>query len=373
MKSKLRILCVALVLAVLFAACTDPADPVADPTSAPATKEPEITEIVGTVDVATPSPESAEAVTPESTEAPTSETQADATPAAVGKTGVITTNFPDYDTGTDADYSYQSDDLRIAIKVVHTTIRDNMNRDLKETYYIADIWIRSIHSFRTQFARGEFATGSEEGDVLAKRENAIFAVNGSYNQGLSMRAGTQYRGLRQNKGWNSCAACFIYRDGTMKTFKLGEESFNVKTEIEKGAVHGWQFGPVIIRNSEIDPQATKYSLGFKARNMLGYYEPGHYVIVTCDCRGDDAQGMDATMMANLMKSLNVKEAFNLDGGTSAVMVFMGQVINHPTLRNDDGTMVEGRPIVDMLLFGEYDENGVSADLSTFTADKFAGK
>jgi exopolysaccharide biosynthesis protein len=110
-------------------------------------------------------------------------------------------------------------------------------------------------------------------------------------------------------------------------------------------------------------------MGFKARNILGYYEPGHYVVVTCDNRGDDAQGMNEYMMVDLMKSLGVKDAFNLDGGTSAVLGFMGEVINHPTLRNDNGSLVEGRPIGDMLLFGEPGEDGAFVDLSALTAAK----
>lgn len=362
MKTKLRILCAALLLPLLMACVTEqqavvPTQPTDDP------DEPVTIEVVGTNGTPTEAP-SVEA----SSDIPDDEPEATAEPQPTRepKAGDIAANFPNYDTGTDADYSYQSDELRIAIKVV-------VDAEQKQTYYVADIWARNLNAFRTQFSQSEFNKPTEEGDSLARRENAIFAVNGNYNQGLTVHAGTKYKNLRDNKGWNSCAVCVIYRDGTMKTFRLGTDKFDINAELENGAWHAWQFGPVIIRDYEIDPQATRYSLGYKARNMLGYYEPGHYVIVTCDAQRDDAQGMTEDQMATVMKSLGVKEAFNLDGGTSAVMVFMGKVINRPTMRNDNGTMVAGRPLKDMLLFGEYDENGVSADLSTFTADKFLGE
>ena len=367
MKRMLRICSVVLMLMLLLTACAETVDPEAQqPTVAPTAQSDEPDIIVGvptedTLILDTPEP------TPEPTPAPTEEPTAEPTLSFMPyREGDITDHFPNYDTGVDADYSYQSDELRIAITVHDTEIS-------YQCYYVADIWIRTIDQFRTQFSQSEFNKPTEDGDSLAKRENAIFAVNGSYNQGLTFHAGKLYKNVRENKGWNSCATCVIYKDGTMKSFNLSKEKFNIKTEMEKGAWHAWQFGPILIRDSEIDEQATKYQIGWKARNMLGYYEPGHYVIVTCDAGRDDARGMHEFEMSKLMKELGVKEAFNLDGGTSAVMVFMGKVINRPTMRNDNGTMVAGRPLKDMLLFGEYDENGVSADLSTFTADKFLGE
>ena len=285
-------------------------------------------------------------------------------PTRIPRDGDISINFPDYDTGSDADYSYQSDELRIAIKVV--------SDEKKHVYYIADIWIQNIYSFRTQFGNSKYNSGPEEGEKLATRENAIFAVNGSYNLGLTLHAGVRYKNLRSNKGWNSGSVCIIYKDGSMKTFQLGQEKFDLDKEIENGAWHGWQFGPIIIRDYEKGPNIGSYgNLGYRARNMLGYYEPGHYVIVTCDAdtNTNTPLGMTADDMFELMKSLGVKDAFNLDGGNSAVMIFMGREVNNPGSAKN----MSGRKLKDMLLFGEYDENGDSADLSSFTADKNKGK
>ena len=314
--------------------------------------------------------------TPEPTEEPTPEPTATPEPTRVPREGDFAVNFPDYDTGVDADYSYQSDELKIAITVHPTTMRDEAgNRDLAETYYVADIWVRNLNSLRMLFAKGEFYKGSEDGDKLASRENAILAVNGSFCQGMVLCEGKVLQGLRKNKGWNSCAVCLIYKDGTLKTFYLSNEKFDIDQEIENGAWFGWQFGPIVIRDHEEGPGATRYhGMGYKARNILGYYEPGHYAIVTCDCRGDDARGMNEYMMVDLMKSTGVKDAFNLDGGTSAVLVFMGEIINKPVVGNNNGVIVYGRPLMDMFSFGEYDaESGAFQDLSTLTAAKFLGK
>ncbi|MBR0507117.1 MAG: phosphodiester glycosidase family protein [Clostridia bacterium] len=357
-------LCILLLWMLLFSAIACGGE-----TQETATEPPAAIEDPDIVILETPEPGDTEQTTLPPTEPPadTPEPTPEPEPTRVPKAGDIAQNFPDYDTGADADYSYQSDDLRIAIKVIE-------NPAEKQVVYVADIWIRNINAFRTAFGNSEFGSGTEDPEKLTKRENAIFGVNGSYNQGLTLHAGEKYKGLRENKGWNSQAVCIIYKDGTMKTFQLSEDRFNLNDELKNGAWHGWQFGPILIRDYEISPYALKYRLGNKARNILGYYEPGHYVIVTCDAGTKKADGMTEVQMANFMKSLGVKDAFNLDGGTSAVMVFMGEIINNPRPHvNDKGSFEEGRKLKDMLLFGEYDENGVSVDLSTLTADKFKGK
>ena len=241
--------------------------------------------------------------------------------------------------------------------------------------YLADVELSSAEYLKTAFAENTYGRNvTDKTSSIAESVNAILAVNGSYNQGLVIRSGELLQRLRANKGWNSDSACIIYKNGTMKTFRLKKEPLNPKEEIKNGAWFGWQFGPILIRDYEPFAGATAHGeLGYKARNMLGYYEPGHYVIVNCDAYRDDAKGMTAQMMVDLMKSLGVKDAFNLDGGTSAVMVFMGEVINRPTPRIENGKKVPGRPLLDMLLFAEYDENGVAPDLSTLQADKFMNK
>ncbi len=370
-----RILCVimALLFCALACAATNDAKTAAE-TAAPSpvpTEEPTATPIEKVQVTPLPAQVTEEPTplpTPEPTEISTEEPTPEPTPEPVTtrapKEGdIATVNFPDYDTGADADYSYQSDELRIAIKVV-------VDAEAKQTVYVADIWMRSMDSFRTVFAKGGYNKGSEDGDALAKNENASLAVNGCYNQGLIVHQGTKFKNARAAKGWNSQAYCVIYKDGTMKTFLIKNEKFDMNRELKNGAWHAWQFGPILIRDYEPGPDYARYKLGYKARNILGYYEPGHYVLVTCDAYRDDAKGWTEQDMVQFMQSLGVKDAFNLDGGTSAVMVFMGEVINRPT---PTGSGELGRELVDMLVFAEYDPDGNAPDLSTVQADKFKGR
>lgn len=305
-------------------------------------------------------PEPTEAPTEEPTEAPTETPTATPFATRAPKDGDVTDHFPTEDTGKDADYSYQSDELRIAIKV-------DDNRESKQVIYVADIWIRNIASFRTAFGHSKFNSGTEEGEDLARRENAIFAVNGSYNIGLTVHDGKKYKGQIKAAKWNNSGVCALYKDGTLRAVDLMTQSFNADTELKKGLLHAWQFGPALVHDGKIVER--KYDNTRHPRNMIGYYEPGHYVIVTCDGRGDYAIGMTIEEMKAYMHGLGVKEAFNLDGGYSAVMVFMGTVINNPAFTDHNGTAVQGRPLKDMVLFSEYDASGAIRVLSDLKADK----
>lgn len=340
-----------------LAASAVPAEETVAPTSEPTATivvETKVTEVEETEEVKTPIP------TPEPTEVPTPEPTPEPTdtpaPTRVPMEGDITDRFPDYDTGVDADYSYQSDELRIAIK----KYVNPHDPDIHEVYYVADIWIRNISYFRSGFGRGQFNTGREDGEKFAIREHAILAVNGSMNNGLTIHNGEQFKKQQNLKSFTGI--CILYQDGSMKTFNLKRDKFNFEKEQKKGIVHAWQFGPTLVQNGQIAEEfpikGTRHP-----RIMVGYYEPGHYVIVAVDGRNQKkAIGMNNYEMAQLMYELGCQEAMNFDGGTSAMMVFMGTCISNPSGVDTDGDGKAGRELADMLLFAEYDAEGNAPSL-----------
>lgn len=257
--------------------------------------------------------------------------------------------FPDYDTGVGADYSYQSDELRIAV----TKVQEN-----GVTYYVADIWMRNINCFRTAFSSGKYRGKRQSAEKIAKNNDAILAVNGDFLSGLVIRNGTLYRkatprvaptpdpitGIVDEAARPERSTCVLYYDGQLVTHEY--DDFNSKTAMKKGAWQGWQFGPTLLRNGkaakDVNPQ------GRNPRCMLGYYEPGHYCIVMIDGRRKGYSiGMNFKEMIKLSQRLGLTEAYNLDGGGSAIMVFDGEIINQPSGKG------EARDLLDMVVIGEY--------------------
>ncbi|MNP65019.1 hypothetical protein D3C76_1605730 [compost metagenome] len=64
--------------------------------------------------------------------------------------------------------------------------------------------------------------------------------------------------------------------------------------------------------------------------------PNHYVFVVVDGRNEGySRGMTLTELADLMQDLGATEAYNLDGGGSSTMYFMGRVVNNPQGKNQE--------------------------------------
>lgn len=288
----------------------------------------------------TPVPEPADTPAPTDTPSPTREP----------RDGDITDHFPTYDTGVDADYSYQSDELRIAIRVVE-------DEEELQKYYVADVWVRNLSAFRAGFGNGQYGGGTEDGEKFARREHAVLAVNGSMNYGIVFHNGVKYRGVVETA--MNPGVAVVYTDGSMKVFH--RTRFNVYEALKKGIYHAWQFGPALVSDGvmakDFPVRATRHP-----RIILGYYEPGHYCLVAVDGRSKTALGMTEREMAELMLELGCQEAMNLDGGTSAMMVFMGECISHPSGVDKDGDGKAGRKLKDMILFAEYDDLGVAPAL-----------
>ncbi len=280
---------------------------------------------------------------------------------------VSTDRFPNYDTGADADWSYQSDELRVAIHKVE-------DEDLSVVYYVADVWIRNINSFRMGFGHGEFNSGREDPEEFARREHAIFGVSGTMNSGLVIHNGEKIKNAESSDIAFRSGIVLIYRDGSVKTINRAKnQSFNYNNEKKKngGIWQGFQFGPVVLQDGKIPSGLKKNER--HPRIIFGYCEPGHYVFVAVDGRTKTSIGMTEQEMGELMQSLGCKDAMNLDGGTSAVMLFMGKTINIPSGKDVDGDGVAGRNIVDLLAFAEYDADGSAQDLSLVTPDKVYGE
>jgi len=298
-------------------------------------------------------------------ESPANDPSAEATPESAVPSptrapmegDICTDRFPNYDTGVDADYSYQSDELRIAI-------RRYEDPEICSIYYVADIWMRNINCFRAGFGNGAFNHGNEDAESFATREHAILAINGSYNKGLVIHDGV----LKKNLDDNHSAVMVLFEDGSMEVFP--RRNFDLAAAQEKGIVHAWQFGPLLVHDGK--PSDAKYNTYATrhSRIMFGYYEPGHYVAVAVDGRRKDAIGMNNLEMVELMTELGCQEAMNLDGGYSAIMTFMGKIINDPPKPSSaDEDAKGGRELMDMLLFAEYDANGDAPALDTIEADR----
>ncbi|MCM3783509.1 phosphodiester glycosidase family protein [Neobacillus mesonae] len=249
------------------------------------------------------------------------------------------------------DWNYTSDDVQIKIDQVETGSGSD-----QITYYVADVVLSDSSSLSAAFADDSFGTNiTEDTSDIAASKNAIFAINGDYygfrDDGVIIRNGTVYR---DNPVRDAMA---LFEDGTMKTYDETETSSSEL--LEEGVTNTLSFGPILIQDGEItgDFSSVQIDNNFGNRSIqdanprtaIGMIEPNHYVFVVVDGRAEGySRGMTLNELAQLMSDLGATEAYNLDGGGSSTMYFMGRVVNNPQGRNKE------RGVSDILYIKESD-------------------
>ncbi len=262
----------------------------------------------GFVDAPAATPEPTAAVTPQPTLKP------DAAEETPEPTGPFTDGAVEQ-----TENSYRSANVSVS----WTRYEDNGEKGLV-VYYIADIYLRSSEYLRTNYVTNGYRSVQD----MASEANAILAIDGDYafsrDYGPIVRNGEMLR----NTGFDDILV--YYTDGSMKVFH-GKE-FNMETEMEKGVLQVWSFGPSLLddEGKSIERYNTNIA-GVNPRAALGYYEPGHYCFVVVDGRGEGgSRGFKLAELSKLFESLGCTIAYNFDGGKSAVMVWDGDTtVNQP--------------------------------------------
>ena len=167
-----------------------------------------------------------------------------------------------------------------------------------------------------------------DGKDLAGKNNAIVAASGDFfvfkRSGLAIRNGKLYR-EELNRSQD---VCVVYFDGTMATYFAG--SVDLDSIYAKNPYHAFSFGPKLLNNGEPMTEFNTSVATWNPRCAIGYYEPGHYCLVVVDGRQRGySLGLEMTELSKLMKQLGCTEAYNLDGGMTAMMAYGTELYSQP--------------------------------------------
>lgn len=245
------------------------------------------------------------------------------------------------------DFSEKFPDKFTAGEVIKTenSYRDaNISLELSEIEYegavchICDIYVRRATDIKTAFANDTFGRGFADSTLNISRENnAVFAVSGDYygirNRGVVIRNGMI---CRTDKAHD---ICILYYDGSMETYDYYD--FNIASAIKKGAWQAWDFGPELLDDGK---EIKEFNTGISGNNPrigIGYFEEGHYLFLAADGRQESSKGLSLAEMSSFFAKAGCKNAYNLDGGHSAVMTLYGEIANSPSKKG-------GRDISDII-------------------------
>jgi hypothetical protein len=313
----------AAVIAILLAGCADTDAPIVVTTPAPSPTS---------AATETPTP------TPSPTPVPTVEPEPTPEPYFTAEEQVTTDDENGY-------WLYSSPTLWVEVNRIF---------DSEEiiTYFVAEIRCKP----GVEQERGGFPTIGKPNSKnkplyeIAQQYKAVIAVNGDFlddngkdPKGVIIRDGI----VCENDDENQTLA--FMPDGTLRVFE--EDEITADELLAQGVMNSFSFGPVLINNCEIQDKLDKHYLrGKNPRNAVGVIEPYHYLMVVVDGRdGDYSKGMTLTELAELFASYHCEVAYNLDGGASAAMAFMGENISQ-----FNGSYTGQRSSADALMFGTSD-------------------
>lgn len=234
------------------------------------------------------------------------------------------------------DTSYQDDHISIVI---------SKERFLDSDVTIADVKLSDPSLLKAGLAGGVFGRNiTDNTSTIASECGAIFAVNGDFygfrDDGIVMRNSFLYRNVPRTDP----ASDVLLIDGQGNLSICPDSA--VTDYLINASVQIISFGPGLVENGSITENAMAASER-NPRTAIGQVEPLHYIFVTVDGRTTENAGMFLTDLAGLMKSLGCQTAYNLDGGGSTAMWFMGKVLNTPA----DGHKLGERKVSDIVYIG----------------------
>ncbi|MDR1564646.1 MAG: phosphodiester glycosidase family protein [Oscillospiraceae bacterium] len=223
--------------------------------------------------------------------------------------------------------SYEDESIKIDIKY------ESYNN---QRCYYAYVEIAHPSQLRTAFSGGSYDSKVRETvSQMAKRQQAVLAINSDFcnyrKDGIIIRQAQLYRNKPSYRD-----VLMIDADGDFIIKKEKEEGFNAeKFHDEHMIFNSFSFGPALIIDGVRQKIPGYYEEGIihqpAARAAIGQLGHLKYLILLVDGQQDDYDGLTVSQVAALMEKKGCTQAYNLDGGQSAVMLLNNRVINSVAL------------------------------------------
>lgn len=196
------------------------------------------------------------------------------------------------------------------------------------TYFVATLTLVDITTLRGGSAREALGKATSVPLRIAEASNALFAISGDYygirGNGLVVRNGRKVVAKGVRKGYA------LYRDGSATLYD--EKATTVAALVDAGVWHTMSFGPALMRDGVVAradiAKAQSYLQRRHPRAGICVPTPNTVVFILVDGRRPGwSMGMTLPEFAALFKARGCTEAYNLDGGQSAAMIFDGRIVN----------------------------------------------
>ena len=224
---------------------------------------------------------------------------------------------------------YEDDSIRV--KTEHQEMDDGTK------IHIAYVQIADPSQLRTGVVNPEKLGSSKTASVsaLAKKYNAVIAINGDNYVDKPEKTTFEYRMTNKIRSKTNRTKDILVIDD-QGDFHLFPKSQGIKEfpnelkKMDRKLVNAFTFGPALVIDGELMEIDENYGYnphGREPRAAIGQMGPLSYVLVVVEAKDrSGSSGFSQTKLGEFTHELGCKQAFNLDGGNSAEMVFGDQVI-----------------------------------------------
>ena len=276
----------------------------------------------------------------------------------------------------EGEYIYSSEDEGLWIYVSQTSkviIQRKYDATQPPTWFEADLYgdldagemLRTVQNDPEKM--GKVRVDATE---TAKKHNVVFAMNTDYytyrvavnnnrHTGIVIRDGRilyddPYTEKQvTNSMFPNLDMLAFMPDGSLKVYHSWEKT--AQEFIDEGVQTVYSFGPYLLLDGKVSERAYANNENKNPRCAIGMVEPGHYVAIMCEGRLKRSAGVTISYLAKMMRAKGCQVAFNMDGGQTAVMVFMGKQLNQ--IGAYDGGKTNSRPTSEVLGFGTSEQVG----------------
>lgn len=276
----------------------------------------------------------------------------------------------------EGEYLYSSEDEGLWIYVSQTSkviIQRKYDATQPLTWFEADLYgdLDAGEMLRTvQNDPDKMGKVRVDATETAKKHNVVFAMNTDYytyrvavnnnrHTGIVIRDGRilyddPYTEKQvTNSMFPNLDMLAFMPDGSLKVYHSWEKT--AQEFIDEGVQTVYSFGPYLLLDGKVSERAYANNENKNPRCAIGMVEPGHYVAIMCEGRLKRSAGVTISYLAKMMRAKGCQVAFNMDGGQTAVMVFMGKQLNQ--IGAYDGGKTNSRPTSEVLGFGTSEQVG----------------
>lgn len=195
--------------------------------------------------------------------------------------------------------------------------------------------IKDPSQLRTLKAGRYGSTQELPGAVMAKRVQAVLAIGGDFfmfhNHGYIVRQGQFYR----NRPSGQHDVLVIDKQGDFHILLRPDKQAIAEFEEahREDIANAFTFGPALMMDGKVIEDRTQAKTDGVLAQRIAFCQTGplSYLVVYCEGPNDeDSTGMGIEQFTRLVASFpGVQAAYNLDGGSSATIVFKNEKINGP--------------------------------------------